>query len=102
MYLKGVFITQSVCEQTPQMCYRDIKKARISMYFGFLWELFLASQIHRRVIQITQDCPFLLTFCPLNCLILIPPYLKLCLATANHNFRWGEITHIRLVWDEKI
>ena len=25
--------------------------------------------------------------------------LKLCLATAIHNFKWVNITHIRLIWD---
>ena len=27
-------------------------------------------------------------------------HLKLLLATANHNFKWVEITHICLIWEE--
>ena len=28
--------------------------------------------------------------------------LKLCLATATHSFKWAEITHICLIWDETL
>ena len=31
---------------------------------------------------------------------LIFIHLKLCLATASHNFKWVKITHICLIWDE--
>ena len=28
-------------------------------------------------------------------------HLKLCLATATHNFKWVKITHIFVVWEQK-
>ena len=33
-------------------------------------------------------------------LIIFFTYLKLCLATATHNFKWLKITHICLIWDK--
>ena len=29
-------------------------------------------------------------------------HLKLCLATATHNFKWVKITQIGLVWDQTL
>ena len=37
---------------------------------------------------------------PLSYLILIFTYLKLCLTTATHNFKWVKITHMCLIWDQ--
>ena len=34
-------------------------------------------------------------------LISIFTHLKLCLATAIHNFKWVKITHIFLIWDQR-
>ena len=31
---------------------------------------------------------------------LIFSHLKLCLATATHNFKWVEITHSCLIWEQ--
>ena len=28
-------------------------------------------------------------------------HLKLCVATATHNFKWAKITHICLFWDQQ-
>ena len=37
---------------------------------------------------------------PLNDLIYIVTHLKLCSATASHNFQWVKITHICLIWNQ--
>ena len=29
-------------------------------------------------------------------------HFKLCLATATHNLKWVNITHICLIWDEPL
>ena len=39
---------------------------------------------------------------PPRYLIQIFTHLKLCLANATHDFKWGEITHICLIWDQKL
>ena len=36
----------------------------------------------------------------LKCQIKIFTHLKLCLATATHNFKWVEITHNCLIWNK--
>ena len=36
----------------------------------------------------------------LNYTIQIFTHLKLCLATATHNFKWMKITDICLIWDQ--
>ena len=37
---------------------------------------------------------------PPSYFILIFTHLKLCLAIATHNFKWVEIAHIGLIWDQ--
>ena len=44
----------------------------------------------------------MLTFFALSYLISIFAHLKLCLAAANHNFKWAKITHNCLIWDQSI
>ena len=34
--------------------------------------------------------------------ILIFSHMKLCLATAIHNFMWEKITHICSIWDRNV
>ena len=41
-----------------------------------------------------------LTLILLRQCILIFTHLKLCLATATHNFKWVKITHIVFSWDQ--
>ena len=41
-----------------------------------------------------------LTFFQLIYLILIFTHLKLCLATATHNFKWMKVTQSGLIWDQ--
>ena len=36
----------------------------------------------------------------LNRIISILTHLKLCLATATHNFKWMQITHYSLIWNQ--
>ena len=38
----------------------------------------------------------------LNWIIKVFTHLKLCLATATHNFKWLIINHIYLNWNETI
>ena len=41
----------------------------------------------------------MLPFFPAKVSYLIFTHLKLCLATATHNFKWVKISH-RLMWDQ--
>ena len=37
---------------------------------------------------------------PAKLYMYIFTHLKLCPATTNHNFKWVEITHLCLIWDQ--
>ena len=61
--------------------------------------------IHRNVLSLLPNkqifhSEHILTIYPLCSLIEIFTHLKLCLATATHNFKWVKIINICLIWDK--
>ena len=76
-------------------------------YHDYITLVFIASDTYSEHLPFTDQLGrlkvkiyvVLLTSKALNQIIWILTHLKLCLATATHNFKWVEITHICLIWD---
>ena len=58
---------------------------------------YLSTELKTKIDAIPRSC-----FKARNQIIWIFTHLKLCLATATHNFKWVEITHICLISDQTL